>query len=251
MPSLGALGLQPNPRRWQDLLVGFLASFLVMAAFAAVMIHLDIYRVRKEVQWGPLGQVVISAVVVSLLEEGLFRGAILGLLRRALNPRVALFFVSALYSILHFLKPQEQLPEGHVVGWLSGFLLIPGAFAQFQEPWLVLGGFTTLFCIGWILGEARLKTASLWMPLGLHAGWIIGKMGLGKIARRRIKDTLPWLGEDIAIGLCSVAMVLITGVLIYLWFRRRNRLAASSLCACKHDHEAHSAPPPSVGGGVS
>lgn len=258
LPGLEGLGLQPNPRRKQDLLVGFLASFLIMVGLALVLMQLEIYRVRKEIQWGPLGSVMVSAVVVSVLEEGLFRGAIFGLVARAINKWWSLFFVSALYSILHFLKPQEKLPEGHTVGWLSGFELIPGAFSQFQEPWLVLGGFSTLFVVGLILGYARIRTASLWMPIGLHAGWILGKMGLSKIARRRITDTLPWLGEDITIGLASLFVVTLTGVLIYFWLRRRRPLApicTSTHCRCKNpDNETDDetqALPPSVGGRVS
>jgi len=260
MPGWGALGLQPNPRRKQDLLVGFLASFLIMVGLALVLMQLEIYRVRSEIRWGQLGSVVVSAGVVSVLEEGLFRGAIFGLVSRAINKWWTLFFVSGLYSILHFLKPEEQLPEGHTVGWLSGFELIPGAFNQFSEPWLVLGGFATLFVVGWILGYARIRTASLWMPIGLHAGWIIGKMGLGKIARRRITDTLPWLGEDITIGLASLFVVMLTGVLIYFWLRRRRPLApicTASHCRC-NENDAKTVttlktppPPPGVGGHVS
>lgn len=217
VPSVKALGLRPNPRRWQDLGAGFLASFLVMVGLAIVLLQLGVYKIRGEIRWEGLGKVAVSAVVVSILEEWLFRGAILGLVRRTQSWKVSLFAVSALFSILHFLKPEETSTAGQVVGWLSGFALIPGAFGQFEQPWLVLGGFTTLFCVGWILGWARLNTRSLWMAFGLHAGWIFGTMGFSKIALRKIKNTLPWFGENLSVGLCSVLMVLITGLLVWGW----------------------------------
>jgi len=220
--SVRALGLAPNPRRWRDLAAGFAASFLMMLALAAVLLALHVVRWRHQTQLVDFANIAASAVFVSIFEEWLFRGAILGLLHRAMNRYGALFFTSALYSILHFLKPDDNaLPQ--TVRWLSGFALIPGAFAQFREPWLVLGGFTTLFCVGWILGWARLQTRSLWLSIGLHAGWILGIMSFSKATRRilKIQETLPWFGGDLTVGLGSVAVVLLTGGLVWMYLRGR------------------------------
>ena len=52
---------------------------------------------------------------------------------------------------------------------------------------LVLAGFTTLFLIGLILADARLQTRSLWLPIGLHAGWILASGAFNKIAHREIR----------------------------------------------------------------
>jgi len=221
VPNVRALGLEANPWRWRDLGAGFAASFLMMVVLAAVLLALHVVRLRDHIHGADLAGIAASAVVVSILEEWLFRGAILGLLARAMNRYVALFTTSALFSILHFLKP-DDMAMPHIVGWLSGFALIPGAFAQFREPWLVLGGFTTLFCVGWILGWARLKTRSLWMAVGLHAGWVFGIMSFSKITKRLIKveDTLPWFGGDLKVGLGSVVVVLLTGLLVSCYLRR-------------------------------
>jgi len=223
VPSIRALELTPNRRRWQDFALGFAASFLMMVMLGLVLTSVGICKMRAGIPWAPLGKIAITAGVVSLLEEWLFRAAILGLLIRGLPAYSALFFTSALYSILHFLKPQEEPVVIKTVGWFSAFSLIPGAFARFSQPLLVLGGFTTLFCVGWILGWARLRTRSLAMPLGLHAGWILGIMGFAKVSRRLVKETLPWFGEDLSVGLCSVLIVLLTGAIV--WYFLRNRSA--------------------------
>ncbi len=225
IPHIRGLGLRPNPLRWQDLAIGFLASFLVMALLAAVLIHLEIYTLRKSPKWDELRAVMVSAVVVSLLEEGLFRGAFLGLLNRTMRPFLSLFAVSSIYSVVHFLKPDKEPVTDAVITWTSGFPLLlealePFKFHNLSEFLIFFGGFATLFAVGWILGWTRLKTGSLWMAIGLHAGWILGKMGLGKIARRKITDTLPWLGEDITIGLVSLGMVILTGLLVWYWIGR-------------------------------
>ncbi|MEI8233640.1 MAG: type II CAAX endopeptidase family protein [Verrucomicrobiota bacterium] len=221
--SVRALGLEPNPWRWRDAVAGFTASFLMMVLLAALLMVFHVVKLRAHIDVAALGSIVLSAVVVSILEEWLFRGAILGLLARSLPRFSALFCTSALFSVLHFLKPDTADPQA--IGWLSGFALIPGAFAQFREPWLVLGGFTTLFCVGWILGWARLQTRSLWMPIGLHTGWVAGFMGFSKVTKRllRPEQTLPWFGGDLKVGLGSVAMVLLTGLVVWACLRNRRQ----------------------------
>ncbi len=218
--GLAGLGLRPNAHWKRDVAVGFLASFLLMAALAGVLLWLEIYRVRSEIRWSLLAQAMVPALSVSFLEEWLFRGMIFGLLLRGLRPYWGLLFVSGLFSIVHFLKPETQLPEGYVVGWLSGFDMLGSVFGNFREPWLVLGGFLTLFAAGWLLGWTRLKTASLWMAIGLHAGWVFGLKGFSPIARRRVKeDLLPWLGPDLLVGVAALACVALSGVLLWFWFR--------------------------------
>jgi len=218
VPNLRALGLEPNPRRWQDAGVGFAASFTMMLALALVMLGLEIVRLRNHVHVLSFLNFALSAISVSFLEEWLFRGAILGLLARTMKPYSALFATSALFSILHFLKPDTVAPQ--VVAWYSGFALIPGSFAQFSQPWLVLGGFTTLFCVAWILGYSRFKTGSLWMAMGLHAGWVFGLKVFSENTRRivKAKDSLPWFGENLYVGVGSVVAVILTGILIWAWF---------------------------------
>ena len=67
---------------------------------------------------------------------------------------------------------------------------------------LVLAGFSTFFCIGWILADARLRTRSLWLPIGLHAGWIFANGVFSKVAHREIV-ALPWLGKDLLVGIVA------------------------------------------------
>ncbi len=224
--SAKALGLKRNPHWWRDAATGFGASFFMMALLAAVLLGIHFVKLRTNLHGADFAKIAVSALTVAFLEEWLFRGAILGLLTRAMHAGWALFATSALFSILHFLKPDTENFAG-TVGWLSGFKLIPGSFAQFGEPWLVAGGFTTLFCLGWLLGWARLKTHSLAMSIGLHAGIVFGFMSFSKATRRllRVQETLPWFGGDLKVGLGSIIVVLLTGVIVWIAVRRRPRSA--------------------------
>ena len=66
----------------------------------------------------------------------------------------------------------------------SGLTCLVHSFDQFADPGLVLAGFATLFVIGAILAYARLRTKSLWLPIGLHGGWIFASIIFNRIAHR-------------------------------------------------------------------
>jgi membrane protease YdiL (CAAX protease family) len=83
---------------------------------------------------------------------------------------------------------------------------------------LVLGGFSTLFVIGIVLAHARLSTRSLWLPIGLHAGWILASEAFGKMAQREVV-ALPWIGRNLLVGLVPLAICLLTWVLLRTWLR--------------------------------
>jgi uncharacterized protein len=209
------LGLTRNPHGWQQLAFGFCAAFGFLVVLGIFLLSLEVFRLKPAPPWTRLLGVAGTAIAVSLIEEFLFRGALLGIFKRAMNANAALVIVSAIFSIVHFLKPGEiELSDVH---WFSGFLLIPAAFWQFADPMLVLAGFTTLFCVGLVLGYVTLRTNSLFMAIGLHAGWIFGEMGFSKLTKRINRDTLPWFGQDLTVGLASVIVVLLTGAVVWWW----------------------------------
>lgn len=213
------LGLEKNPHRWRHFVFGLIASIVSVLILGFIAVAFGGYSMIAPIPWGKIALIPIGALAVALIEEGLFRGAIQGVASRALSNTRAILFVSALYAIVHFLKPPENAVPQIQITWESGFVQALQAFCQFQQPMLVLGGFTTLFIVGVILGYARLSTRSLWLPVGLHAGWIIAKMGFTKIARTNGAGW-PWFGPDLLTGLAPVAVVLLTGVAVWWWLKR-------------------------------
>jgi membrane protease YdiL (CAAX protease family) len=221
------LSLEPDPRWRQHLVAGFLIAGLAVAVMAFVYVQLGIYRIRADINWAKIPVVALSAVTVGFLEEALFRGAILGLVRRSLRPRIALFWVTALFAIVHFLKPDEGF-DPHPVSWLSGFTLIPQVFHQFSEPMTLLAGFTTLFALGWLCGDAVLRTRALWMSIGLHAGIVFVKMSFSAMAKFAVKakhrdSYLPWVDERFETGLVPVGVLLLVWLAVILWLKYEDR----------------------------
>jgi membrane protease YdiL (CAAX protease family) len=221
--SWSDLGLQRDPQRWRHAGVGF-----ALAAGLLWMLGLCLWWRRVYVPARDLGLAtgagfLATAIAVAVIEEAFFRGALLGLVQRTASPAVAVAFVSALFAILHFLKPPAHALPDAAVRWTSGFTFLPLTFWQFGNPLLVLGGFTTLFAVGWVLGWARLATRALWLPVGLHAGWVFGLKTFSERSRH-LEPANWWIGQDLLHGLGPVAMVLSTGTLLWLTIRKKAAL---------------------------
>jgi membrane protease YdiL (CAAX protease family) len=214
--TMSDLALERNSRWLRDLVAGFLLSAIPLLCCGAVVIALHVYSLRHALNSLALTQVVGSALVVPAIEETFFRGLVLGILLRSGRNFMSIFATSALYSIIHFLKAPERIST--IVTWTSGFNSVANAFVQFADPMLVAAAFTTLFLIGWILADARLRTRSLWLPIGLHAGWILTSGTFNKIAHRDML-ALPWLGKNLLVGFVPLGVGLITWLLVRIWLK--------------------------------
>lgn len=221
------LGLEENPRRWADVAGGFLIAALPLLGCGAILIAVHIYSLRTGFLWHKMPDVLLAASVVPILEELLFRGFILGVLLRSFSRLGALVFTSALFSIVHFLKAPDATTPNDSVNWASGFVSITYSFWQFADPVLLAAGFLTLFVIGCILADARLRTRSLWLPIGLHAGWIFANGTFSKAAHREAL-ALPWIGKNLLVGIVPLMIALASWGLLLAWVKYANARTAQS-----------------------
>jgi membrane protease YdiL (CAAX protease family) len=125
--------------------------------------------------------------------------------------------VSLFFAVVHFLKPATD--KISVVTWHSGFDLLPQLFRQFSELTLVLGGAISLFVLGLLLAAATVQTSSLWLGIGLHAGFVFGKMSFNKLTLRKA-DLSPWFAQDLTVGIGSVLIMLFVWLVVWLIFLR-------------------------------
>jgi hypothetical protein len=215
------LGIEPNDRWLRDLIFGLIAAIALMLAMCAVLKMFDGFKMHapKDRKFGDFPKVLLSAATVAFIEESLFRGAFLGVFLRTMGKWRAVFVMSAIFSVLHFIKPTEIEIAPADVHWYSGFALLPATFSQFSQPAMIGAMFTTLFAVGWVLGYTTIKTRSLWMAIGLHAGWIICVQGFGKFAKLS-KNQLPWIGTELRIGIAPLLAVVATGLVCWFFLRR-------------------------------
>jgi membrane protease YdiL (CAAX protease family) len=208
------LALAPNHRRARDFAAGFLLSTVPLLCCTLVLLLAQGYSIRNSIRWSATSSVVTASLFVPLIEELFFRGLILGILLRSASRISAIVLTSALFAILHFLKAPEE--TGATVTWMSGFVSVAHSFDQFREPFFVLAGFTTLFLLGCILADARIRTRSLWLPFGLHSGWIFAA-GFFNILARRAHIGAPWIGKSLLIGIVPLSVGLLTWLLVRAW----------------------------------
>jgi uncharacterized protein len=210
------LGLTPNPRWGRHLFAGVVLSAVPLLCCGAWLIAFHVYSFRHTFAWLRFGKMLAASITVPFIEEAFFRGIVLGVLLRTGRKYMPMFVASAIFSVIHFLKAPERTST--IVTWTSGLNSIAHSFEQFGDATMLVSAFGTLFLIGWILADARVLTRSLWLPIGLHAGWIFGNGTFSRVARQEIL-TLPWLGKNLLVGIVPLGVAALTWVIMRTWLK--------------------------------
>lgn len=214
------LGLRPNPRRWRDLGIGFAVGAVGLWIVGAVCLAFGAAEFRPRFAVASIGAAFVTAAFVAPIEEVFFRGVLLGILRRTMRWPTAIGFLSFVFASLHFLKPPRRFVVDEIT-WSSGFDLLPHLFAQFGQPKLLVGGLLTIFLVGIILAYSVVRTNSLFMALGLHAGWVASLRSFAAVTKRTGAAGY-WFGRDLITGLAPVLLLLITLVVLVWALGRRD-----------------------------
>ncbi len=216
---------------WVQMAVGCVVAGGILWATGMLLAMLGAYVLKPQpMAWNALaGKVAGAAAGASLLEEWLFRGLLLGLWLRFARPLAACVGTSLFFSFIHFLK----LPAGAVIAdpttALAGFEFLREILLHFTEPLFFVADFTTLFVVGMILSQARLRTGALWFPIGLHAGWIIAFKSF-HLRYVSVAGNLlhPWgVGETLRSGLVPMLALGLTAVICHFILRRFEPVQAS------------------------
>ena len=227
------IGLERNRFRWQDGAVGFIMGSGLLLVMGFMFINGGRFAAKPGVAVGSLaGMALFAAFCVALMEEWFFRAGLFGLLLRTMRPLPALFFLSGFFSIIHLLQPPDETfisPADVNAG--SGFWVIGQIFAKFGNANFLLAEGATLFAVGLILGWSRLRTRSLWLGIGLHAGWVFGIKFFAGLTRTpkgvNGKAFMPWIGDDLKTGLVPLMVLSFTGLLVAGWFVLRRKAIAT------------------------
>ena len=175
-----------------------------------------------------VSKVLPGALIVAMIEEVLFRGVLLGIFLRAMRPAPAIALLSFLFAFVHFLQPppMARVPDPEAAN--AGFILLGQIFSRFADPMSIFSRFLILAAVGVVLAYARYRTASLWLPVGLHLGWVFG-MGMFKAATWPViglPEAMRWLvGMSLLEGLLPLSVVIVTGMLVHLMTRPREEPA--------------------------
>lgn len=188
MRSWQEVGLSQPARERRRLAAAFLIGSLLVAGLFLLEMAGPARALNPNRTMGDLGVRLLkaaqTAVFVSAIEELLFRGAMFGVLRKSWSWPTALGLSSVVYALVHFLG---RPPEPPTVEWGSG-LAVLWAIPPTTATALLPPAFLNLTLAGMILGVCYQRTGSLFLPVGLHAGWIFG-LKLGGFVTRAVADT--------------------------------------------------------------
>ena len=239
----GGQPLQRNPDGWWHFSTGFLvaAGLLLLSGWLMLQAGCFVWKdalvstrgiankFPMAIDWAAaVKKVLPGALLVALIEEILFRGVLLGIFLRAMRPAPAIALLSFLFAFVHFLEPPRgaTVPDPEAAN--AGLIFLGKIFHRFADPLSMVSRFSILAMVGVVLAYARYRTASLWLPIGLHVGWVFG-MGMFKAATwpvMGLPEQIRWLiGMSLLEGLLPLSVVAVTGALVHAMTRTREPAA--------------------------
>ncbi len=152
---------------------GFAFGFVSLAVVGLVALGCGAWEIHADIGISRLLKkllgAALSAVVVAMLEETFFRGAVMGALRRVHSVTVAIILSSAIYALLHFFQRPE--PPGDVQ-WFTGLTLLPQMMRGFVDWPTLVPSFFNLTLAGIILALAYCEDDfQRALMIGNTAGW--------------------------------------------------------------------------------
>jgi uncharacterized protein len=161
----------------KQLLQGFGLGFMTLMPVFIVLTMLKI-NVIDETQLWTVGLLarnmaisLLLALIISLIEEPLFRGILLVGLSKKVPVMAAILISSTYYAALHFLSSKTDIPVQDL-NVFSGFKLLGEAVGNLLNP-NILSAFFALLMVGVFLAVLRTQVkASLGLCIGCHTCWV-------------------------------------------------------------------------------
>ncbi|MDH7501764.1 MAG: type II CAAX endopeptidase family protein [Verrucomicrobiota bacterium] len=225
LSSWQKLGFAPLKSNAHHLFRGFGLGFASLAIIMVISLasHGRAWRGDRDTVdvLGHLVNAGLAAIVVSPLEEVLFRGGLFGALRKEHGWKLALVVSSLVYAAVHFL---DRARWTEPVTWSSGITLLGQMFAGAGWSAALMPRFLTLCVAGVVLGIAYHWTGNLWCSVGLHAGWIFWLKSYGFVTRE-VDGAAVWLwGTGRLIDGWLAVFVMLGALAVVLgWFTRRSQ----------------------------
>jgi hypothetical protein len=217
-------GLVEKDRR--DLFSGFVLAVGSMALLAVIMYFAGaltpglsdpLYSMVRS-----SAKALMTALMVAFLEELFFRGILFKGLMEDYGAAVAFVGANLLYSASHFFKPPEEfLPGG--LDPLAGFRFLVLCLAPYLDTATTVPGVIGLLIIGLVLSYSLLRTGSLYLPIGLHAGWVFAIKTLS-LYGDFTREGLGWAfgaKPKIVSGVVTWVGILLVGAVVRMITRRR------------------------------
>jgi membrane protease YdiL (CAAX protease family) len=228
--GLGLAGLPTSSRKLLHLGFGVTLSGGILWLSALGLAAAGAFAVKEGFEpIGLLTRALLPAVGAAIGEEWLFRGLVLGAWLRVQSTWRAIIGTSVLFAVLHFMSPLPGQKVADPGAALAGFELLGKIFLRFAEPRFFVAELLTLFILGVLLAWARVRTKSLWLPIGLHAGIVFAFKSFNMSHARLVDGPVSswWVGMDLRAGVVPLASLLVMALILkgFLgWDKKLNTL---------------------------
>ena len=230
LESLKAYGFGPLRDGYRNLIAGFSLAAASMIALVIAMVAADIFtpylRLSPSVALERSVSALLTAFTVGFLEELFFRAILFRGLLEDLKLLGALFVTNLFYAAIHFIRPAEKVATQGIDA-AAGIHHVFYSFEPFLDFPTLFPGLLGLFLIGLVLSYAFLRTKSLYLSIGLHAGWIFGIKTVRVYGDYRRED-LGWLfgssDPKLVSGVAGWIGIVAVGVVIHFMTRKREKL---------------------------
>ena len=237
--SLEELGLYRSRRALLDFSVGLGAGIPSALLLVDAFLYSGAFDMHPSLALSSLPRILLTAVVVSLLEEFLFRGVILGFFRQFLGNNLAIFLSAVIFASLHFLNLPASGIGGEEPHWWSGLAALASVGGGLPLWPLFAWAFGTLLLAGMILGWMTIRTGSLWASIGLHGSWIFSQQFFNSIAGYQHSDSgtyFLFVGPSqchgaVPVGLDALLALCIAGVIAAVLLRNRVKPKQYTRCS--------------------
>jgi membrane protease YdiL (CAAX protease family) len=200
-----------------DAFAGFMVVAGLLLSMGVALVPAGYFTMQSPAEGlGALAMRAVSAALVAaFLMEVFFRGVVMGIFMRAMRPAAALGMTALFFAMVLSVFPPAGLnvPDPDARG--TGFGLLSMTLMRFADWRVFASTFVPLLALGAVLCYARWRTASLWLPVGLHTGWIAAMSMLGSLSIPRGVGESAHYGGFLQDGLIPLIAILIAGLLAH------------------------------------
>lgn len=188
------------PTGVQHAAAGFLLMTGVFLMLASALAATGVWPMEIQFSGKTILRSLAVAVAWAVVQEIAFRGVALGACLQAMRPRAALVASAVFFALVRLAiqPPSLRVADPDAAG--TGFEMLGKLAARLADPQVLIGSFAPLLALGCVLASARLRTGSLWLPIGIHTGWI-----LGNLVASSGNGGLPWAAIWFPIAVISLA----------------------------------------------
>lgn len=208
--ALVSSGIKFRPGFFRQFMMGLLLAGLLFLVYHGLGLLTGVWVVHDS------ARIIISCIIkyaliaclIGVIEEILFRGFLLQSFLESMSLPVAVCVCSLIYSMLHFFNADVFVSMGFrpFVGFVAIAQFFKPIFFDFFENLPAIIG---LFLVGVVLSYAFIKTKSLYLSIGLHAGIVFMMKADGMVLAR---DNWQWE----KLGWLFGGSNLVTGVLAWI-----------------------------------